>query len=67
MAIYENIRVACKEAGLSVSKLEEELGFARGSIYKWDTNVPSVTRVKQVSERLNVSMEKLLDGYNPEG
>ena len=67
MAIYENIRMACKEAGLSVNKLEEELGFPRGSIYKWDTNVPSVVKVKLVSDRLNVSMEKLLESYKPEG
>lgn len=38
MSIYENVKSACKESGISVLELEEKLGFARSSIYKWNTS-----------------------------
>ena len=53
MEIYKKVQEACKEAGVSVMELERQLGFSRGSIFKWDTNIPSVERVKLVADKLN--------------
>lgn len=53
MEIYKKVQEACKEANISVMELERQLGFSRGSIFKWDTNVPSVERVKLVADKLN--------------
>lgn len=61
MAIYQKVKAACDECGMSVMELEKELGFARSSIYKWDAHVPSVEKLKIVSERLNKPMEYFLD------
>lgn len=60
MPIYDNVRVACKEQGISVSELEEELGFARSSIYKWNKHRPSVEKLKKVSDRLQKPMDYFL-------
>ena len=53
LEIYKKVQEACKEAGVSVMELERQLGFSRGSIFKWDTNIPSVERVKLVADKLN--------------
>ena len=60
MCICKNIQKLCKLQGLPVMKLEEDLGFARGSIYKWDTNTPSVSKVKAVADRLGTTVDALL-------
>ena len=60
MNICKNIQKTCKALGLPIMKLEEDLGFARGSIYKWDTNTPSVAKVKAVADRLGTTVDSLL-------
>lgn len=61
MAIYDNVKNACKERGISVAELEETLGFARSSIYKWDKHCPSVEKLKKVADKLGVSIEYFLE------
>lgn len=61
MAIYEKVKSACKEKNISVAELEASLGFARSSIYKWDTNIPSVEKVKAVAKKLEKPMEYFLE------
>lgn len=61
VAIYDKVREACAEKKISVSFLEEKLGFSRGSIYKWDNNIPSVQKVKAVSDELEKSIEYFLE------
>ena len=53
MPIYSNIKEACKKKGISVTKLEMDLGFARSSIYKWDKHQPAIGKIKKVSDYLN--------------
>lgn len=61
MSIYENVKAACKEKGISVLELEEKLGFARSSIYKWNINTPGVDKVKAVAEELKKPIEYFLE------
>lgn len=61
LPIYDNVKVACKEKGISVMELEEELNFARSSIYKWNKHRPSVEKLKKVAERLEKPMEYFLE------
>ena len=44
MGLYENIRDIAKLKGYSVNKLEQELGFARSSINKFNKNTPSAEK-----------------------
>ena len=60
MAIYSNVKAVCKSKGISVMKLETELGFARSSIYKWNKHQPGIEKVQKVADYLGVSMEYLL-------
>lgn len=60
MDIYDNVKAACKEKGITISKLETDLGFPRSSIGKWNTNEPSVSRVKKVADYLKVDIKQLI-------
>lgn len=62
MGIYKNIQEECRKQNRSIMGLEADLGFARGSICKWDSNKPAVTRVKAVADVLGVTIETLLEG-----
>lgn len=58
--LYDNVKAICKEKKITISHLETELGFPRSSIRKWNTNEPSVSRVKRVADYLGVGIEKLI-------
>ena len=60
MNMYERIKVECGKKGISVSALESELGFPRSSICKWDKNIPSILKVKQVADRLGITLDELV-------
>lgn len=68
MAIYNNIKKLCKENGITVCALEIKLQFSSGSICKWDTNIPSVEKVKKVADCLGTTVDELINqkGLNNE-
>lgn len=57
MSRYEKIKVLCREKGITISFLERELGFARGSISKIDKNQPSADRLEKLASFFGVPME----------
>lgn len=61
MAIYKNVKKACSDKNISISALEATLGFARGSICKWDKNTPGVDKIKAVAEYLKKPIEYFLE------
>lgn len=58
--MVERIRALCAENKISMAFLESELSFAKNSIYKWDTNKPSVDKVQKVAHYFGVSTDYLL-------
>lgn len=66
MGLYEQIRDIAKIKGYSVNKLEQELGFARSSINKFNKNKPSVDKLQQIADFLEVSVDYLVTGKEPE-
>ena len=64
MGIYANIQTICEERNISIAELERQCGFERGSVYKWDKNIPSVIRAKTVADFLGVPVEDLLKDEN---
>ena len=67
MRIYDNIKALCKANRKTVLELESELEFARSSISKWNENMPSIVKVKQVADYFGVTIEDLIsnnDGDN---
>lgn len=60
MNIYAKIQKLCKGQNKTIMGFEEELGFPRGSICKWDKNIPSVKKVKAVADALSTTVDELL-------
>lgn len=58
--MYRKIQKMCKKHKVSVNRLESELGFTRGSIFKWDAHRPSVDKVKKVADFFGVKIEDLI-------
>lgn len=63
MLTYERIRNLCKEHKITITGLEKELGFARGSLCKVNTNKPSSERVQKIADYFNISIDEL-NGQN---
>lgn len=60
MNLYQKVRKRCAAAGITISELERRLGFPRGSIAKWDNNIPSVQKVEKVAEELGITIDTLI-------
>ena len=58
--LFERIRQLCEKNETNIAKLEQELGFGSGTIYKWKTVVPSVTNLKKVADYFHVSLDELI-------
>ena len=59
--LYERIKSLCKKKGITVSRLETELGFGTSSIKKWEkTSSPSIDKVMKVASYFDVSVDYLL-------
>ncbi|AJD83042.1 helix-turn-helix domain protein [Paenibacillus phage HB10c2] len=64
MSILESIQSLCKQKNISIPSLEKELNFGRGSIYKWDKNSPSIDKIQKVADYFNVSLDRIIYGFN---
>ena len=60
MELLERIQRLCQAAGINPSTLEADLGFGKGTIYKWNKSVPSAGRLSKVADFFNVSVDFLL-------
>lgn len=62
MSLVDRIKVLSSEKGLNIKQLEQMLGFANGSIRRWNNSSPSADKLQKVANFLNVSCEHLLTG-----
>ena len=58
--MVERIRQICEERGISLAKLCADLDIPQ-TLYRWDTNKPSIDKVCIVAEYLGVSVDFLCD------
>ena len=59
--LYQRIKDLCAEKGITIAKLESELGFGNSSIKKWErTSSPSVDKIIKVASYFNVSVDYIL-------
>lgn len=58
--MYAKVKELCKANNISVSELENKLELSRGSICKWDSSVPSVTKAKAVADYFGISVDELI-------
>lgn len=59
---YDRVRELAKKNGTTVTALERELGFAKGSLSKMDKNAPSSERMQKLANRLNTTVGYIMDG-----
>lgn len=62
MGIYDNIRKVAKDKGISINKLEQELGMTRGSMYKFNQSSPGSEKIQKIADYLGCSVELLMKG-----
>jgi transcriptional regulator with XRE-family HTH domain len=65
MNILERIQRLCKKKGINPSKLETELDFGKGAIYKWDKSFPSTDKLQKVAAYFRVPTDFLIYGFEP--
>lgn len=59
--IYQRIKKLCEEKGISINKLENEIGVACSSLQKWkNTYSPSMDKIIKIANYFNVSVDYLL-------
>lgn len=58
--ILKNISSLCKEKGISIAKLEKEVGLGNGTIGKWAESSPKVDTLKKVADFFGVTVDSLL-------
>ena len=61
--LKDNVMKLIEERGLSVRKVERDLGFGYGTIAYWDEHTPSVDKVEKVAKYFGVTVDYLL-GYD---
>lgn len=57
--IVDTIKGLCKERGMSIPKLEKEIGLSNGSVYNWNKSYPSIDKLIKVAEYFDVSLDYL--------
>ena len=57
---FEKIKELADKQGISLNKLEENLGFSRNTIYNMKKSTPNVERVSKIADFFNVSTDYLL-------
>ena len=64
--VYKAVKKLCDKKGVSVYKLEQELGFAASTILKWKKSIPTADKLKAVADYFKVPMEQLLENTEDE-
>jgi DNA-binding helix-turn-helix protein len=67
VGLYENIKKVAALRGYTISKLEQELGFPRSSISKYNSSDPSVGKIRQIANFLDVSYSSIISGDDDNG
>lgn len=64
MTLKERIQQLCKQFGISMNQLEDQLGFGKGYISKLGKSTPNVTKIQKIAEFFGVSVDYLMNGEN---
>lgn len=58
--IYTNIARLCRSRGISIARLERELGFGNATIRGWAASSPTVEKLKAAADYFGVTVDALL-------
>lgn len=57
---YEKIKELAEKQGISLNKLEANLGYSRNTIYNMRKSTPNSERISEIADYFNVSTDYLL-------
>lgn len=60
MNAFDILKKLCDEQGISVNRLEEEIGLGKNTLYSWKKNTPKGSNLIKVADYFNVSTDYLL-------
>jgi len=60
MTTLERVKELCKNRGITVKRLEEELEIPHNTIYQWKRITPSLDKIEKVADFFKVSVDYLL-------
>lgn len=63
--IYENVKQLCDSNGISIRKLEQDIGLGNATIRGWQWKYPRIDTLIKVSEYFGVSLDVLTGGELP--
>lgn len=58
--LFDNVKALCNKRGITVWRLEKDLGFPNGGIRKWSESDPGIRKVQKVADYLGTTIEELL-------
>lgn len=58
--VYQNISILCAKRGISIAKLEREIGLGNATIRGWETSSPMAGNLKLVADYFGVTVDSLL-------
>lgn len=61
MTLLDNIKILTKRRGISIRKMEEDIGVGSNVAYRWDKKSPSSDVLKKVADYFDVTTDYLLD------
>ncbi len=67
--VYENVKRLCQEAHISITDLEQKLGFGNGTIGKWKHrgSSPGIDKVSAIARFFCVTVDSLLADPGKQG
>ena len=57
---YEKIKELADNHGISLTKIEEDLGYSRNTLYKLKSQKPNAERISEIADYFQVSTDYLL-------
>lgn len=60
--LKERIKELCANSGISMNKLEEELGFGKGYISKLGISNPNTSKLQKIADYFSVTLDFLMTG-----
>ena len=57
--IFTNVSRLCRERGISISRLERDLGIGNATIRNWNVSSPTVDKLKRVADYFGVTLDEL--------
>lgn len=60
MTMLDRIKELANNRKITLSRLEEDLGFGKNSLYSWKNKTPGVDKIQKVADYFDVSVDYLL-------